>query len=138
MARQQPVRSNRILYGPSLSYQYQQSSALKLSFFGLKSIRDRQLIRLEAGANIIFHDRTTFVVPELAGTLYFTETKYAPYAKLEINPYTLTPKIGCSIYTILNIDLGYGMHFTPQQKMGLLKGFTASAGIYIPLNFHVN
>lgn len=73
----------------------------------------------------------------MAASFYFSEIRLTPYSKLELTPFTVTPKVGLSYYTLINIDLGYGFYIGARGKNNFIRGFSASTGLNIPLNFQV-
>lgn len=53
----------KILWGPSLFYQNQQANFFKLAIFGLTDIGDHKYIVGQAGADFVFRNGKTIVIP---------------------------------------------------------------------------
>lgn len=128
---------NSWIWGPSIGYQYQHGNFLKLSGWGLFAPNEYQYIKINGGANFTWMmDRTT-IVPELGLTYYLSDKGVWPFIKGEITPYTVTPKVGISLASLVDIGVGYGININQKSDFKKIDGFTFSVGFNLPLNFHL-
>lgn len=128
---------NSWIWGPSIGYQYQNGNFLKLSGWGLFAPNAYQCVKIDGGANFTWMmDRTT-VVPELGVTYYLSDKGIWPFAKGEITPNTVTPKVGVSLASLVDIGVGYGFNINQKSDFKKIDGFTFSVGLNLPLNFHL-
>lgn len=130
-------QGNDFLFGPVLAYQYQHQGFLRLSAFGLMMISDDQYLKLDAGAKFTFLHKKLAVIPETGISCYLGDAAIIPYARCSLTPYTITPEVGISLYTIIDAGIGYGVNFAKKERFKPIKGFTVSVAINIPLNFNV-
>ncbi len=124
------------ILGPTISYQTQAGNWLKIGGYYLQPIANNAVgIKLEVNAQL-GHSRNKFIViPEGSFTLYPTfNNLIVPFTEAELTPYTLTPKIGLSVATIVEFGFGYGFDIKTKTDLKPIKGFTFSLGINIPLN----
>ncbi|WP_437919493.1 hypothetical protein [Sphingobacterium sp. LRF_L2] len=126
------------IWGPSVGWQYQRGNFLKFSGWGLFAPNDKQYMKIDAGANLSWMREQTTVIPELGFTYYLSDRLLFPFLKAEITPYTVTPKIGIGVFSIIDFGLGYGFAMQTKSNFKPLEGFTASINLNIPLNFHLN
>ncbi len=135
--RPQQRTGNSWIWGPSIGYQYQSGNFLKLSGWGLFAPNDHQYMKIDAGANLTWMMNRTTVIPELGVTYYLSDSGIWPFLKAEATPYTITPKVGISLMSLVDIGVGYG--FDVNQKSGFKKidGLTGSISVNIPLNFFI-
>ncbi|PRD46520.1 hypothetical protein [Sphingobacterium haloxyli] len=124
------------IWGPSVGWQYQSGNFLKASGWGLFAPNERQYIKINAGANFTWMQSKTTVVPELGFTYYLSNSLILPFVQAEVTPYTLTPKVGISMLSILDLGIGYGFHMKTKEDFKPLKGLTGSVTLNIPLNFY--
>lgn len=124
------------IWGLALGYQYQTAGFLKTSGWGLFAPNDTQVIRLDAGANFTWRGRGTTVMPEVGFTYYLSDKAVWPFLKAEATPHTLTPKAGVSLFSIVDIGIGYGFDVHTRKKLGPIEGITFSIDLKMPLNFH--
>jgi len=131
--------SQTSLYGPTISYQSQSGSMGKIGGYYLHySEKTNMGIKLDATANFAYFRNQLLVIPEAGLTFYpNVDLLIEPFLETEINPYTVTPKVGFSIVTILDFSFGYGFDLKTKQDLKPLQGFTFSIGINIPLNFEL-
>ncbi|WCM42579.1 hypothetical protein MG290_02585 [Flavobacterium sp. CBA20B-1] len=124
------------LFGPSISYQSQAGNVLKVGGYYMQPLAQNEVgIKLEANANMAYFRERFVVIPEGSFTFYPTLNRLiVPFAEGEISPYTVTPKVGLSIATMLELGVGYGFDMQTKQDVKPIKGFTFSLGFYIPLN----
>lgn len=120
--------------GPSVSYQYQKGSILKTGIYYASSLNTDHIIKLDATANFTWIQNKYAVIPELAAT-YYSEMYYIGFfGRAELTPYTVSPKVGLSLFTFFEIDLGYGFPLADKTDYRPIKGFTTSIRFNIPLN----
>lgn len=132
-----PELHNNWIWGPSIGYQYQAGNWMKVSGWGLFSPNETQFMKIDAGANFAWMQGKTVVVPEVGFTYYLNDFIVLPFVKAELTPYTLTPKVGVSILSILDIGLGYGFDYQTKNNFKPIDGIAVSVGLNIPLNFHI-
>ncbi|TYR37224.1 hypothetical protein FXV77_04180 [Sphingobacterium phlebotomi] len=124
------------IWGPSLGWQYQSGNFLKASGWGLFAPNDHQYMKINAGANFTWMQSKTTVIPEIGFTYYLSNNLVFPFVQAEVTPYTLTPKVGISILSIVDLGIGYGFDMQTKQDFKPLKGLTGSVTLNIPLNFY--
>jgi hypothetical protein len=134
----QQVKRSRWIIGPSVGYQHQEKSFLKASLWGLTDLGYANYLRFDAGANLTFADKKSYIIPELGVTYYLGAKGVWPFLKAEVTPYTLTPKIGLGIFNILEFGAGYGFELKQKNNLPPIKGFNFSLGINIPFNYHLD
>src|SRR5690606_36607692 len=124
------------IWGPSLGWQYQRGNFLKVSGWGLFAPNDNQYMKINAGANFTWMQRKTTVIPEIGVTYYVSNRLLFPFVQAEATPYTLTPKIGVSILSVVDVGFGYGFDIKTKKDFKPLNGITASVTVNVPLNFY--
>lgn len=129
--------SSRWIWGPSIGYQYQNGNFLKASGWGLFAPNDEQFLRIDAGANFIWIGSGATVVPELGLTYYLSDKALWPFIKGEITPHTVSPKAGISVFSLIDMGVGYGFDINTKNSLGPIDGLTFSIDIKIPLRFHL-
>ena len=124
------------LIGPTLSYQSQAGNILKVGGYYLQPLAgDAVGIKLEAKAQFAYFRDAFRVIPEGSLTFYPTfDNLILPFLEGEITPYTVTPKVGLTVATIVDFGIGYGFDTKVKEGLKPIKGFTFSFGINIPLN----
>lgn len=124
------------LVGPTLSYQSQAGNILKVGGYYLQPLAgDAVGIKLEANAQFAYFRDAFRVIPEGSLTFYPTfDNLILPFLEGEITPYTVTPKVGLTVATIVDFGIGYGFDTKVKEGLKPIKGFTFSFGINIPLN----
>lgn len=132
---QEGQQHNRWIWGPSLGYQYQKSNFLKASFWGLTDLGYANYLRIDAGADLTWKNKKTYVIPELGLTYYLGAKGLWPFAKAEVTPYTITPKIGLGVFNLFEVGVGYGFDLQAKEGVGVIMGLNFSAGFSLPLNF---
>lgn len=126
------------VFGPSLGYQYQKTSFVKASFWGLTDLGYANYLRVDGGANMTWKGGKAHVVPELGVTYYLSAKGVWPFVKMETTPYTITPKIGVGVFNIFEVGAGYGLGLENKKGLGMpIKGFNISVGLSLPLNYHL-
>ncbi|QBQ40407.1 hypothetical protein E2P86_04265 [Sphingobacterium psychroaquaticum] len=125
------------IWGPSVGYQYQRGSFVKISGWGLFAPNLSQYMKIDAGANFTWMGSGTTVIPELGFTYYLSNRGIWPFIKAEATPYTLTPKVGISLLSFVDIGLGYGIDINQKSGFKKLDGFTGSINFNLPLNFFI-
>lgn len=130
------VQAQDFLLGPTLSYQSQAGNLLKVGGYYLQPIAgDSFGIKLEANAQFAYFRDAFRVIPEGSLTFYPTfDNLILPFFEGEITPYTITPKVGLTIATIVDFGIGYGFDTHIKEGLKPIKGFTFSVGFNIPLN----
>ena len=122
--------------GASAGYQYQHGNYLKLSGWALLDQQHAGFFKVDAGANFSWMQQKTTVIPELGLSYYFAEQWRWAFLKAEVTPYTVTPKVGLSIVSLLDLGLGYGFEFNKKKDFVPIEGFTVSVGLNIPLKIN--
>lgn len=133
-AQKNAVSSGWIM-GPSLTYQYQSKNFAKVSFWGLTDLSFGDYLKLDASANFTWHAKKTFVIPELGVTYFLNSLALWPYLKGELTPYTITPKVGASLFNVVDLGVGYGWSLQERKNLGNIEGFNISFGLSLPLNY---
>lgn len=128
---------NNWIFGPSIGYQYQSGSFLKASAWGLFAPNESQYMKIDAGANFTWMGGKTTVIPEVGFTYYVNDFVLLPFVKAELTPYTVTPKVGLSLFSLIDLGVGYGFDINTKKDFKQIKGVNLSLGINIPLNFHL-
>ncbi|WP_294348008.1 hypothetical protein [Sphingobacterium sp.] len=132
------VRAQDYLIGPTLSYQFQKGSIIKSgAYFAFPLVGDH-ILRADATANFTWTQKKFAVIPEAAITYYPQTYVLTPFLRTELSPYTITPKVGLSLATLLDIDLGYGFSINDKKDYNPIKGFAVSLRFSIPLNYRIN
>ncbi|WKW46744.1 hypothetical protein P3875_01345 [Myroides sp. JBRI-B21084] len=124
------------LLGPTITYQSQAGNMLKLGGYYVQPFANNTMgFKLEANAQLAYFRNQFLAIPEGSLTYYPTFNRLIiPFVESEITPYTLTPKVGLSVATIVEIGLGYGFDIKTKENVKPINGFTFSMGFYIPLN----
>lgn len=126
------------LVGPTLSYQFQKGNIVKTGAYFAFSFLGENILRADATANFTWTQKKFAVIPEAAITYYPQTFVLPPFVRTEVTPYTVTPKIGVSLATLLDIDFGYGFSIHDKVDYRPMKGFAASLRFSIPLNYKLN
>lgn len=122
------------LYGPSVSYQYQKGSILKTGVYYATDFRSTNILKLDATANLTWIQNKYAVIPELAVTYYSDMYYIGVFGRTELTPYTISPKVGFSFFTLFEIDFGYGFSISDKVNYKPINGFTTSIRFNIPVN----
>lgn len=130
------VNAQDFLIGPTISYQSQAGNLLKVGGYYLQPLAgDSFGLKLEANAQFAYFRNQSVVIPEGSLTFYPSfNNLILPFIEGELTPYTVTPKIGLSVATMVELGFGYGFDIKTKQDLKPIKGFTFSLGINIPLN----
>jgi len=126
------------LIGPTFSYQQQHVNMTKWGAYLLMNPSKNLLFKVDASANLTRVANKSRTIPEI-GFTYYQDIK-APFflvtstGEVEVTPYTLTPKVGVSLLTIVDIAFGYGIKMKDIEEGQAIKGFTFSVGVNVPLN----
>lgn len=132
------IKAQDHLIGPTLSYQFQKGSIVKTgAYFAFPLIGDH-ILRADATANFTWTQKKFAVIPEAAITYYPQTYVLTPFVRTEVTPYTLTPKLGVSLATLLDLDFGYGFSINDKKDYKPIKGFAVSLRFSIPLNYRIN
>ena len=122
-------------YGPTFSYQSQSGSWLKLGGYFLHANQNDFVVKVDATANIAYLRDKFVVIPEAGLTITPSANNLIlPLFEGELTPYTITPKVGFSILTIVDFSVGYGFDYNTKENLKPIKGFNFSLGINIPIN----
>jgi hypothetical protein len=132
------AKAQEVLYGPTLSYQYQKGSAVKTGGYFAFAFLGENILKTDITANFTWTQKKFAIIPELAFSFYPQSWVVAPFVRAELTPYTLTPKVGVTLATLLDLDFGYGLSITDKQDYLPLKGFAVSLRFNIPLNYKLN
>lgn len=130
------VNAQDFLIGPTVSYQSQAGNLLKVGGYYLQPLAgDSFGLKLEANAQFAYFREQFRVIPEGSFTFYPTfNNLILPFVEGELTPYTVTPKIGLSFATMIELGIGYGFDIETKQGLKPIKGFTFSLGLNFPLN----
>lgn len=120
------------LFGPSISYQNQSGNFLKFSAYGLFELAGN-LVKVDLGGNYATMRDHSHVIPELGLTYFLNDDLGLFFVKGELTPYTITPKVGVSFVTFLDIALGYGFDMGAKQGLKPITGLTFSVSLNIPV-----
>lgn len=123
------------IIGPTVSYQYQKHNMLKVSFWGLTDLNFSDYLKIDAGANFIWPNSKLCVIPEVGLTYYFNSIITWPYLKVEVTPYTVSPKVGVGLFNIVEFGAGYGWSLQERKKGGEIDGFNVSLSASLPLSY---
>lgn len=132
------VKAQELLYGPTLSYQYQKGSAVKTGGYVAFAFLGENILKTDVTANFTWTQKKFAIIPELAFSFYPESWAVAPFVRTEITPYTFTPKLGVTLATLLDLDFGYGFSIADKQDYSPIKGFAVSLRFNIPLNYKLN
>jgi len=132
------AQAQNSIFGPSISYQYQKGSTLKTGAYFATSVTDSHILKLDATANFTWMQEKFAVIPEVAGTYYSNLAIIGLFGRAELTPYTVTPKIGVSLATLIELDFGYGFPISDKSNYRPIKGFTTSLRFNIPINWSLN
>lgn len=117
-----------------MSYQYQKGSIVKVGGYYATEIISKHILKVDATANFTWTQSKYTVIPEVA-VAYYTDMYYiGAFGRAEITPYTITPKVGLSFLTFIEVDLGYGFPIGDKADYRPIKGFTTSVRFNIPIN----
>ena len=133
---QQP-KVTKWIWGPSAGWKFQSGNFLTLSGWGLFAPNDYQYLKIDAGANFTWMQKQTTVIPELGVTYYLSDKLIFPFLGGEITPYTITPKVGVGIFSLIDIGVGYGWEIRRKSGFKTIQGVSGSIKFNIPLNFHL-
>ncbi|MFD2556340.1 hypothetical protein [Sphingobacterium tabacisoli] len=128
------LQAQNSLFGPSISYQYQKGSILKTGVYYCSEINTKNLFKIDATANFSWIQNKSTVIPEVAGTYYSAMYIIGLLGRAEFTPYTITPKVGFTILTLLELDFGYGFAISDKKNYSPIKGFATSLRFNIPIN----
>lgn len=132
------IKAQDHLIGPTLSYQFQKGSIIKTgAYFAFPFIGDH-ILRADATANFTWTQKKFAVIPEAAITYYPQTYVLTPFVRAEVTSYTVTPKLGVSLATLLDLDFGYGFSINDKKDYRPMKGFAVSLRFSIPLNYRIN
>lgn len=124
------------VFGPTISYQSQSGNMAKIGAFYLHNSGTDFTFKIDATANLANFRNKFVAIPEV-GFTYYPKPNYLvlPMVEAEISPYTVTPKIGLSFLSIVDIAFGYGIETNTKKNLKPIKGFTFSFGLNIPLTW---
>ncbi|WP_010251352.1 hypothetical protein [Myroides injenensis] len=123
------------LFGPSVSYQYQKGSIVKTGIYYATAATPTNVFKIDGTANFTWVQDKYTVIPEIA-LAYYTDMYFiGAFGRAEVTPYTLTPKVGVTLLTFVELDLGYGFPIADKSNYRPIKGFTASLRFNFPINF---
>lgn len=124
------------VFGPTISYQSQSGNMAKIGGFYLHNSSSNFTYKIDATANLAYFRDKFVAIPEI-GITYYPKTDFLilPMIEAEVSPYTVTPKVGFSVLTIVDFTLGYGIETNTKESLKPIKGFTFSFGLNIPLTW---
>lgn len=130
---------SQVMYGPTVSYQYQKGSTAKVGGMVMTGVGYNGIIRADVTGNMTWTQSKFAVIPEVALAYYFGSTPkfnlFPLLVRAEVTPYTVVPKLGVSLLTVVELDLGYGISIQDKKDYLPIKGFTGSLRFSLPLNF---
>lgn len=128
----------QIMYGPTVSYQYQKGSTAKVGAMAMTGVGFNGIIRADVTGNMTWTQSKFAVIPEVALAYYFGSSEkfnlFPLLVRAEITPYTVVPKLGLSILTLVELDFGYGISIHNKKDYLPIKGFTGALRFSLPLN----
>lgn len=122
------------IYGPTISYQYQNGSVLKTGVFYSSKINSKKILKFDATANSTWTQKKYALIPELAVTYYSEIYYFGLLGRAEFTPYTISPKVGFTFMTVWEMDFGYGFSINEKADFRPIKGFSTSLRLNFPLN----
>lgn len=124
------------VFGPTISYQSQSGNMGKIGGFYLHNSENNFTYKIDATANLAYFRDKFVAIPEV-GFTYYPKPDYLllPMIEAEVSPYTVTPKVGFSVLTIVDFSFGYGIETQTKKDLKPIKGFTFSFGLNIPLSW---
>lgn len=122
------------LFGPSISYQYQKGSILKTGIYYAGDISSKNILKIDATANFSWIQNKYVVIPELAASYYSDMYILGLFGRAEATPYTVSPKVGLTLLTLIELDFGYGFPISDKTNFRPIKGFATSLRFNIPIN----
>lgn len=128
------LQAQNHLLGPSVSYQYQKGSILKTGVYYAANIASQNILKIDATANFSWIQNKHAVIPEVAATYYADMYLLGVFGRTEITPYTVSPKVGFTLLTLIELDFGYGFSINNKPNYRPIKGFTTALRFNIPLN----
>lgn len=132
------VKGQDFIYGPTLSYQYQKGSAVKIGGNVMTGVGFNNILRADITGNLTWMQGKFAVIPEVAFSYYFGSSEkvnlFPFFVRAEVTPFTVVPKVGISVLTLFDIDLGYGFSIRDKKDYLPIKGFTGSVRFSLPLN----
>lgn len=132
--------SNESLYGISLSYVNQSGNFGKIGGFYETVLADNFIIKLDFNANLTGMRNQFSIIPEFGATVYYLESNtmiLGTFLETELTPYSVTPKTGITLFTVMDFGVGYGFDIHQKENFKPIKGFQFSFGLNIPLNFNI-
>ncbi len=131
-------KNNDNLYGFSIGYMNQAGSFGKFGLFYIIASDTFLTTKIDANANMA-HMRDKFrLIPEIGITGYLSTNDssfFYPFIESEFTPYTITPKFGFTLLTIIDYSVGYGFMINEKNQFKPIKGFQFSVSLNFPLNF---
>lgn len=110
---------------------------------GAKYFFDDTFSSVGLSANLGYLKDKMVVIPEIAFTQYLTKESWKNFnsdhfifAQVALSPKTLTPKIGWSFTSFLEISTGYGINLNTSNYYNT-KGFRLDACVAIPLDLKI-
>jgi hypothetical protein len=128
------LQAQSSLFGPTISYQYQKGSILKTGAYYATEVNTKNILKVDATANFTWIQNKSSVIPEIATTYYSAMYILGLLGRAELTPYTVTPKVGFTILTLLELDFGYGFAISDKKNYSPIKGFATSLRFNIPIN----
>ncbi len=126
------------LIGATVSYSNQSGNFGKAGLFVLFGLTDHMVdFKIDANANMAYMRDNLHIIPEVGITGYVGARHLVyifPFAETEFTPYTITPKIGLSVASIVDFGFGYGIKIGEKAGFKPIKGFQFSVVINIPFN----
>lgn len=130
------VQAQDNIYGPTISYQYQNGSVLKTGLYYATKITSKNFLKIDATANSTWTQKKYALIPELALTYYSDIYYFGLFSRAELTPYTVSPKVGITFITVFELDFGYGISINEKTDYRPIKGFNISLRLNLPLNKH--
>ena len=125
-----------LIWGASLGYQHLEVNFAKASIWTLFAPNADQYMKVHAGVDYTGASDRPHFIPEVSFTYYLTDVAAMPFLKAEVTPYTVTPKVGVGIFSLVDIDAGYGFELSTPTDKKSIKGFSFGLGVNIPFNLY--
>jgi hypothetical protein len=121
-------------------YTYFNGNLIKL---GAKHIIKETPISLGIYGYLGNYNNKTILIPEANATVYIggndfmkASRGFLPFARVGLSPKTVTPEIGISLFTLIEISGGYGIK-TNNTTLYNPEGLRLNFAVAFPLKFHL-
>ena len=133
---------NDLFYGGSIGYFNQNGNFGKIGGFVAIASDNKSvnIFKIDVNANITGMQHQFKIIPEVGLAYYILHDKLAYtgiFIETEITPYTFTPKAGISLFSILDLGIGYGTDLKTKNNYKTIDGLQISIGFNLPFNFNI-